>query len=238
MTAITEPELRSLLATQKYRLATALNNFYGADNKNPTAADAAAIEVAQATRVLVYGDEALPRQLMPDFEDRSIAFDPKLVKQVPDIELTPGNFAQTRGVPQDVVVMGDRVRYDRKKMTPYNQRVPLRDWWNQVCWDSGANSITNKEIVLGLANKDGGAHIDGSGYPNYRKAKEQGQMFFGQKLSNIAKMGHLAAIAGDQLKTFITENFGPETHEVMDAEGWEGAHISDLHMTVYYKKQL
>ena len=63
-------------------------------------------------------------------------------------------------------------------------------------------------------------------------------MFFGQKLSNIAKMGHLAAIAGDQLKAFITENFGPEAHEVMDAEGWEGAHISDLQMTVYYKKQL
>jgi hypothetical protein len=61
--------------------------------------------------VLAHGDEALLRQLVPDFEDRSIAFDPKLVKQVPDVELTPGNFAQTRGVPQDVVVMGDRVRY-------------------------------------------------------------------------------------------------------------------------------
>jgi len=236
MTAITQLELRSLLATQKYRLATALNNFYGADNENPAAGDAAAIEVAQATRVLVHGDEALLRQLIPDFENRRIAFDPKLVEQVPDVELTPGTFAQTRGVPQDVVVLGNRVRYDRKKITPSNQRVPLLAWWSQVCWDSGANSITNKEIVLGLANKDGGAHIDGSGYPNYRKAKEQGQMFFGQKLSNIAKMGHLAAIAGDQLKTFITENFGPETHEVVDTEGWEGTHISDLQITVYYKK--
>ena len=60
-----------------------------------------------------------------------------------------------------------------------------------------ANSISNREVVLGLANKDGGAHVDGSGNPNYRKAKQQGQMFFGQQLSNIAKMGHLAAIAGD-----------------------------------------
>jgi hypothetical protein len=61
-------------------------------------------------------------------------------------------------------------------------------------------------------------------------------MFFGQKLSNIAKMGHLAAIAGDQLKAFITENFGLEDQEVLDKEGWEGAHISDLQMTIYYKK--
>jgi len=235
MTPLTKSELRSLLATQKYRLATALNNFYCADSRNPAAGDAAAIEIAQAIRVLVHSNEALLRQLIPDFEDRAIAFDPKLVKQVPEVELTPGNFAQTRGLPQDVVIMGDRVRYDRKKLTPSAQRVSLRDWWNEVCWDSGANRITNKEIVLGLANKDGGAHIDGSGYPNYRKAKEQGQMFFGQKLSNIGKMGHLAAIAGDQLKAFITENFGEELNEVRDAEGWEGAHISEITATVYYK---
>jgi hypothetical protein len=235
MSALTQAELRSLLATQKYRLATALNNFYCADSRNPAAGDAAAIEIAQAIRVLVHGNEALLKQLMPDFEDRPIAFDPKLVKQVPDVELTPGNFAQTCGIPQDVVVMGDRVRYDRKKLASSTPRASFRDWWNQVCWDSGANSITNKEIVLGLANKDGGAHVDGRGCPNYRKAKEQGQMFFGQKLSNIAKMGHLAAIAGDQLKAFITENFGKEPNEVRDAEVPEGAHIGDITMTIYYK---
>jgi len=239
MTALTQSELRSLLATQKYRLATALNKFYCADNGNPTAGDAAAIEIAQAIRVLVHSSNsstALLRQLVPDFEDRAIVFEPKLVKQVPDVELTPGNFAQTRGLPQDVVITGDRVRYDRKKLTPSAPRASLRDWWNQICWDSGANSITNKEIILGLANKDGGAHIDGSGYPNYRKAKEQGQMFFNQKLSNIAKMGHLAAIAGDQLIVFMTENFGEELNEVRNVEVWEGAHISEITATVYYKK--
>jgi hypothetical protein len=160
-----------------------------------------------------------------------------LVKQVPDVELTPGNFSQTRGVPQDVVLMGDCVRYDRKKLTSAPPRALLRDWWGQICWNSGANSISNREIVLGLANKDGGAHVDGSGYPNYRKAKEQGQMFFGQQLSNIAKVGHLAAIAGDQLKAFITANFGEERNEVEDTEGPGGVHVGDLTMTVYYKKQ-
>ena len=130
--------------------------------------------------------------------------------------------------------MGNRVRYDRKKLTPSTHRTLLRDWWNQICWNSGANSINNKEIVLGLANKDGGAHIDGNGCPNYRKAKEQGQIFFGQKLSNISKMGHLAAIAGDQLKAFITENFGEDLYEVKDAEGPEGVHIADIQMTVSY----
>jgi len=236
MTDLSQSELRNLLTTQKYRLATALNNFYNADNKNPAAGDAAAIEIAQAIRVLVHGNEALLKQLIPDFEDRLIGFDPKLVQQVPDVELAPGHFSQTRGVPQDVVLMGDRVRYHRKKLSSSTPRVLLRDWWSQVCWNSGANSITNKEIVLGLANKDGGAHVDGSGYPNYRKAKLQGQMFFRQQLSNIAKMGHLAAIAGDQLKAFITENCGEEPNEVEDTEGPEGVHIGNMRMTVYYKK--
>jgi hypothetical protein len=100
MTHMPQSELRNLLTTQKYRLATALNNFYNADSKNPAAGDAAAIDIALAIRVLVHSDEALLRQLMGDFQDRLIAFDPKLVKQVPEVELTPGNFAQTRGVPQ------------------------------------------------------------------------------------------------------------------------------------------
>lgn len=237
MISLPQSELRSHLTTQKYRLATALNNFYNADNKNPAAGDAAAVDIALAIRVLVHSDEALLRQLTPDFQDRLIAFAPKLVEQLPDVELAPGNFAQTRGVPQDVVLIGDRVRYDRKKPGLATPRALLRDWWSQVCWNSGANSISNREVVLGLANKDGGAHVDGSGSPNYRMAKQQGQMFFGQQLSNIAKMGHLAAIAGDQLKAFITTNFGEEPNEVEDTEGPEGVHIGDLTMTVYYKKQ-
>lgn len=238
MSVLTQSELRSLLTTQKYRLATALNHFYCADNKNPSAGDAAAIEIAQAIRVLAHHSstsKALLGQLIEDFEDRLIVFEPKLVKQVPDTELSPGHFAQTRGAPQGVVIMGDRVRYDRRKLTSASPRTSLRDWWTQVCWDSGANSITNKEVVLGLANKDGGAHIDGAGYPNYRRAKEQGQMFFHQQLSNIAKMGHLAAIAGDELKLFVTENFGEEVNEVADAALWDGAHIDEITMTVYYQ---
>jgi len=236
MADLSPGELRTLLATQKYRLSTALNNFYNADNTNPAAGDAGAIDIAQAIRVLVHSNEALLKQLLPDFEDRLIGFSPKLVKQVPDVQLSPGHFAQTRGVPQDVVMMANnRVKYHRKKITPDIPKVPVRDWWNHSSWDSGANSISNREIVLGLANKDGGAHIDANGYPNYRKAKEQGQLFFGQRLSNIGKMGHLAAIAGDQLKVFITETFGEEKNEVKDSAESEGVHIGDITITVYYK---
>jgi hypothetical protein len=54
-------------------------------------------------------------------------------------------------------------------------------------------------------------------------------------MSNIGKMGHLAAIAGDQLKAFITETFGEEKNEVKDTGEADGVHIGDMTMTVYYK---
>jgi hypothetical protein len=47
----------------------------------------------------------------------------------------------------------------------------------------------------------------------------------------------LAAIAGDQLKAFITENFGDEQNEVKDIETPEGVHIGEITVTVYYQKQ-
>ena len=92
MPDLSQGELRTLLATQKYRLSRASSNFYNADNTNPAAGDAAAIDVAQAIRVLVHSNEALLKQLLPDFEDRLIAFSPKLVKQVPDVQLSPRSF--------------------------------------------------------------------------------------------------------------------------------------------------
>ena len=34
------------------------------------------------------------------------------------------------------------------------------DWWNQIIFDDKNNCFTRKEVVLFVANKDGGAHLD------------------------------------------------------------------------------
>ena len=110
MASLTQSELRSVLTTQKHRLATALNNFYSADTRNAATGDAAAIDIALVVRVLVHGSEALLKQLTPDFEDRLIAFDPKLVRQVPDVELRQAVFLRLAAYLSDVVCYGGKLR--------------------------------------------------------------------------------------------------------------------------------
>lgn len=44
-----------------------------------------------------------------------------------------------------------------------NRKVPFDSWWNKVILtDKERNRFTRKDIVLFVANKDGGAHIDPS----------------------------------------------------------------------------
>jgi hypothetical protein len=39
-------------------------------------------------------------------------------------------------------------------------QMPAREWWGQVVYIYGQVRATRKSLVLGAANKDGGAHVD------------------------------------------------------------------------------
>jgi hypothetical protein len=43
---------------------------------------------------------------------------------------------------------------------PFSRFVTFDQWWNQVVFVNSSVSITRRHIVLGAANKDGGAHVD------------------------------------------------------------------------------
>lgn len=38
--------------------------------------------------------------------------------------------------------------------------LKFEDWWNEIIFDDKTNVFTRKDIVLFVANKDGGAHVD------------------------------------------------------------------------------
>jgi tetratricopeptide (TPR) repeat protein len=61
-------------------------------------------------------------------------------------------------------------------LSPENQ-VPVSQWWNQVVMiiDKGQR-ITRKQIVLGAANKDGGAHVDSKLDKEYESLTREGVM--------------------------------------------------------------
>ena len=39
-------------------------------------------------------------------------------------------------------------------------QIPVAAWWNQVVYIHGSLHATRKQLVLGAAHKDGGAHVD------------------------------------------------------------------------------
>jgi hypothetical protein len=39
-------------------------------------------------------------------------------------------------------------------------QMPAQEWWGQVVYIHGQVRATRKSLVLGAANKDGGAHVD------------------------------------------------------------------------------
>jgi len=43
---------------------------------------------------------------------------------------------------------------------PTQRLLPWKDWWRQIVYLIDVGSITRRQIVLGAANKDGGAHVD------------------------------------------------------------------------------
>ena len=92
-------------------------------------------------------------------------------------------------------------------------RVSMQRWWFGTCWDSGTNEISNKDIVLSLANKEGGAHVDAKLSAKYSAAKNQGHIMIGKKpVSDLARLGSLVGIAGDELLEHLRENY-PESSE-------------------------
>src|ERR1700747_708646 len=69
-------------------------------------------------------------------------------------------------------------------------RVPLHEWWFGTCWDSGNNRISNKDIILAFANKEGGAHVDDDLSAKYTVAKSQGQIVIsGKPVSDVVRLG-------------------------------------------------
>jgi len=52
--------------------------------------------------------------------------------------------------------------------------LPVKQWWNQVVWILDLDArLTRKGLILGAADKDGGAHVDGELEPKYEQLATQ-----------------------------------------------------------------
>ncbi len=91
------------------------------------------------------------------------------------------------------------------------RKVSFETWWNNIICDKLKNTFSRKNIILSLANQDGGAHIDEGIERDYYKLTRENTM--GWVINNNGKETqmegvHLSAvrqIAHEMIRTLTTE---------------------------------
>jgi hypothetical protein len=215
---MTPEEALSKLRVVEHRLRGALDRFYSHDpTGDPSALEAEALDISVPIRVMVHHvpkrSIALLSHIDPDFWNRPIRFRPLIA--TPPRTLPSGIRTTSATIPINLTLTaGTSPNSNTTRFIRYEgdggpeSRVPLKKWWFAPCWDSGNNQISNKDIVLAMANKEGGAHVADDLDQKYRIAKTQGHIRIGGKLvSDVVRLGTLLGTAGDELLEFIRDHF-------------------------------
>ena len=71
--------------------------------------------------------------------------------------------------------------------TRYSQ-MPFSQWWNRVIYRHNDITMTRKKLILAVANKDGGAHVDDYLDRQYHLMKEYGS---NMTMTAETNLGHL-----------------------------------------------
>jgi len=62
--------------------------------------------------------------------------------------------------------------------------MPFDDWWSERVFENSKSFLTRKDLVLFIANKDGGAHFEtevDERYDGFRKSWSGGSSLFGRQ---------------------------------------------------------
>jgi len=142
-------EFEELLKEQHRFLARSVDAFYSGDI-------AEAVQIATRIRVLLHEtrrSKALLKRLRHDYLQMPI-WDKNEVKSDEIV------FS----IPISMILMSGRLSPTRDSDPRSYEEVRLGRWWERNCLvvplNTGTTSFSRKELVLYIANKDGGAHVD------------------------------------------------------------------------------
>jgi hypothetical protein len=138
----------NLLKLQYARLREALEGYYAGKEEQ-------VLNVATTIRVLIHdkpstGSRSLLSRLNPDYWDLTIYDKPPLSTKAVFALRTP--LVMTGGGVNRIV----RPTF----FAPLYQDVSLKVWWTSDYQPLGATWLSKEKIVLNVADKDGGAHVD------------------------------------------------------------------------------
>lgn len=182
------------LKEQYELLKDAVSAFYAGN-------EARANDVAVRIRVLVYNSKtskALLSYLAPDYLKMPIYHKPTAS---PKAVLLVKQSIRFSADGKSEVVREDFTSADYKL-------VPLERWWTEDYLVIGSIRSSKKQIVLDVANKDGGAHVDGEVPVRHAAASEPPITFgYNQNLIRPNLARSTVAQAGNELLNFIERHF-------------------------------
>jgi hypothetical protein len=188
-----------LLRDQHSRLKEAVEAFYEGKKVQ-------ALNVAITVRVLIHEtgrSSSLLSRINSGYWDLAIHHRPVL---------NPGAVFV---VPLTIHIAGDGTRKivnTSLDSTSY-KLVPLREWWNAAYQPLGTLRLSKKDIILTVADKDGGAHIDGK-VPDTHATLSEPPFRVGVMMKNAEglftqpNLAHnITAQSGYEMQTFLERHF-------------------------------
>ena len=185
-----------VLKEQYDLLKYALNDYYAG-------VEAKAIEIAVRVRTLVHQSEtshAFLATIDPNYRTLDIYHKPPLGPKT--------IFSMRQGISMSGDGTSKIIRDDFKLAT--HELVPLDQWWTEPYLKIGPTvHSSKKDVVLDVANKDGGAHVDPKGVPARHAAASEPPFYVGVNETlvrpNLARS--TVAQAGNELLDYLERHF-------------------------------
>ncbi len=78
--------------------------------------------------------------------------------------------------------------------------IPFNDWWSELVFDDRkGGTLTRKQLVLALANKEGGAHVDPKLSPAYEAITKKNTLGWVSGKDNRPLLGNVALLGMRQM---------------------------------------
>lgn len=196
--------LSEKLEEQRHLLDKSIKEFASGDL-------AEAVRLAIAMRVMVHetgGSKPLLGQLTPNYLQLKILDRKPMKEEKPP----PGTqSAVIMSVPISVHISDKGVFINSKLDVEDYEPSILGKWWTRPCLIlPGLGGLTRREIILGLADKEGGAHVDVNLSPRYRQLIESKQLQIGWNNEGVTPLNlsrYMTAQAAIELLDCLNKNF-------------------------------
>jgi hypothetical protein len=137
--------------------------------------------LAAAIRVLVH-DTPSSKSLLGQLGQKTIPFYDTSIPRHPKTIMTYSGLTAMSITPQGATQVAP---LDHFPSDCRSQWVSFDEWWNRVIFvDQKGNETTRKDLILAVANKDGGAHVDpvlGENYANLSRRNSLAWRFSGAR---------------------------------------------------------